>query len=64
MLIAQGKEVIMLTRRDSYCEPAPGVRGARRIDDHLWSFLMGLLVGTPTGVFSGVALVWALAQAL
>lgn len=29
----------------------------RRIDDNLWAFLMGLLVGVPTGVFSGVILV-------
>jgi hypothetical protein len=28
-----------------------------RVSDHLWSFLMGLLVGTSTGVFSGVILV-------
>jgi hypothetical protein len=33
---------------------------AKKIDDHFWSFLIGLLIGTPTGMFSGVLLVWAL----
>ena len=30
----------------------------RKVSDHFWSFLIGLLVGTTTGVFSGVALVY------
>lgn len=33
------------------------IMASRRVGDHFWSFLMGLLVGVPTGVFSGVLLV-------
>jgi len=29
----------------------------RIVSDHFWSFLIGLLIGTTTGVFSGVVLV-------
>jgi hypothetical protein len=28
-----------------------------RVSDHFWAFLMGILVGVPTGVFGGVLLV-------
>jgi hypothetical protein len=35
---------------------------ARRVSDHMWSFLIGILVGTTTGVFSGVLLVAVLAR--
>lgn len=29
----------------------------RKVSDYFWSFLMGLLVGVPTGMFSAVLLV-------
>jgi hypothetical protein len=34
----------------------------RIVSDHFWSFLIGLLIGTTTGVFSGVVLVAVLAR--
>jgi hypothetical protein len=34
----------------------------RRVSDHMWSFLIGILIGTTTGVFSGVVLVAVLAR--
>jgi hypothetical protein len=34
----------------------------RKVSDAFWSFLIGLLVGVPTGVLGGVLLVAALAK--
>jgi hypothetical protein len=38
-------------------EGVKGIIVRRAVSDHFWSFLIGLLVGTSTGVLSGVALV-------
>lgn len=35
---------------------------ARRISDNFWAFLMGILIGTTTGVFAGVALVYGMSH--
>lgn len=36
------------------------IRRERSVGDSFWCFLMGILIGVPTGMFSGVLLVWAL----